>query len=196
MRIKLTGLLLALVCFANLDGRAQATALQSGTDHSLAMASPTLASPFFIAPQTASPESASIAGDWNGELNAQGTKLRLVLHIKKNPDGTFAATLDSLDQNANGIPISSVGQTGNDVKLELGGLAAGYQGKLNAAGTEITGEWKQGGNTLPLIFKRPGDKAADQKSPKGLPATLAGFEDQASFSLVLNEERLGSMQST
>ena len=152
MRIKLTGLFLALVCFGHQDGRGQAPA------------SPTLALPAFVAAQAA-PASKSIAGDWNGELNAQGTKLRLVLHVKKNPDGTLAATLDSLDQGANAIPVSTVSQKGNDVKLELSGLSAGYQGKLNTAGTEITGEWKQGG-TLPLIFKRAGDKSAGQKTPR------------------------------
>jgi len=184
MRIKLAGLLLAMVCLGNQDGRAQA------------FSSPTLVLPAFAAAQAAPPESGSIAGDWNGELDAQGTKLRLVLHIKKNPDGTLAATLDSPDQGANAIPVSAVDQAGNNVKLELGGIAAGYQGKLNTSGTEITGEWKQGGGALPLIFKRAGDKGAGQKTPPGLPATLARFEDQANFSLVMNEERLGSIQST
>ncbi len=150
MRIKLIGLL-ALACFGNQDGRAQA------------LTTPTLALPVLVAAQAASPESKSIAGDWNGELNVQNTKLRLVLHIKKNLDGTFAATLDSLDQNANGIPVSSVSQKGTDVKLDLKGIGASYQGTLNPAGTEITGEWNQGGN-LPLIFKRAGNKGAGQKT--------------------------------
>ena len=115
MRIKLAGLLLALVCLGNHDGRGQAPA------------SPTLALPAFASAQAAPPQSKSIAGDWNGALEAQGTKLRLVLHVKKNPDGTLAATIDSLDQNANGIPVSTVSQNGNDVKLELSGLSASYQ---------------------------------------------------------------------
>lgn len=154
MRIKLAGLVLALVCFSNQDGRAQATA------------SSTPALPAFAAAPAASPENGSIAGDWNGELNVEGTKLHLVLHIKKNPDGTLAATLDSPDQGAHAIPVSAVSQKGNDVKLELSGIAAGYQGKLNTAGTEITGEWKQGGGALPLIFKRASDKGAGQKTPR------------------------------
>jgi putative CocE/NonD family hydrolase len=136
----------------------------------------------------------SIAGDWSGTLDAQGQKLRLVVHLKKNADGKWAGTLDSLDQGANGIPLSAVEQAGDDVKLELSAIGAGYQGKLNPAATEMTGEWKQGSATLPLVLKH-GDKAADSK-PKGLPATLAGFEDQANFFLIVNEERLGSMQST
>jgi len=149
MRIKLAGLLLALMCFGNQDGQATA--------------SPTPALSSFATSQAAPSESKSIAGDWNGALEAEGTKLRLVLHVKKNPDGTLAATIDSLDQNANAIPVSTVSQKGNDVKLELTQLSASYQGKLNAAGTEITGEWNQGG-TLPLIFKRAGNKGAGDKT--------------------------------
>ena len=33
--------------------------------------------------------------------------------------------------------------------------------------------------------------AAEFKTPAGLPATLAGFEDEAMFSIYVNEERLG-----
>src|SRR5262245_47184533 len=33
-------------------------------------------------------------------------------------------------------------------------------------------------------------------TPKGLPASLAGFEDQASFSIIVNEESLGAREST
>jgi pimeloyl-ACP methyl ester carboxylesterase len=186
MRTKIALLFLALICLGN-----QALLVQSS-----AMASPTLALSMPVVSQNAPSDSHSIAGDWNGELDVQGQKLRLVLHLTKNPDGKLLGTIDSLDQGANGIPVSSVDQTGDNVKLDLAGIAAGYEGKLNAAATEIIGEWKQGGNALPLIFKRAGDKTADQKTPKGLPATLAGFEDQANFSLVVNEERLGSMQST
>ena len=102
----------------------------------------------------------NITGDWSGSLEVQGQKLRLAVHLKKNADGKWSGTLDSLDQGANGIPISAVEQTGDDVKLELSGIGAGYQGKLNAAGTVMTGEWKQGGGSLPLVLKRSGDKTS------------------------------------
>src|SRR5215467_6406007 len=68
--------------------------------------------------QTAS----SLEGEWNGTLEANGTKLRLVLKVSSK-EGKLTATIDSLDQNANGIPVSSVVQTGDQVKLELSGIA-------------------------------------------------------------------------
>ena len=143
----------------------------------------------------AAPKVANLAGEWNGTLDANGTKLRLVLKVSKSGDGKLSATIDSPDQNATGIPVSSVDQTGNAVKLVLTDLGASYEGTMNAAGSEITGEWKQGGASLPLIFKRQGDKNADEE-PKGPPASLAGFEDEASFALILNEERIGTMTSS
>src|SRR5215469_7658341 len=138
---------------------------------------------------------AGLEGEWNGALDANGTKLRLLLKVSKDKDGKLTATIDSLDQNANGIPVTSVTYTGNDVKLELGGIAASFQGKMNADGTEISGDWKQGGGSLPLVFHR-GQSKAENPEPKGLPASLAGFEDEASFFLIMNEERLATMKSS
>src|SRR5579871_3483729 len=62
-------------------------------------------------------QSQDIAGDWQGTLSAGGTELRLVLHITKAPDGSLKATVDSVDQNANGIPVNSI--TLKDSKLNL-----------------------------------------------------------------------------
>jgi hypothetical protein len=95
----------------------------------------------------------SIAGDWQGTLRPPGGELRLVLHITEGGDGSLKATLDSVDQGANGIPVSSI--TLKDSKLSFTVEAAGstYEGTVNADATEITGTWTQG-QPLPLDFKR------------------------------------------
>src|SRR5579864_5799605 len=64
----------------------------------------------------AAPKVANLAGEWNGTLDANGTKLRLVLKVSKSGDGKLSATIDSPDQNATGIPVSLVDQTGDAVK--------------------------------------------------------------------------------
>ncbi|HYL93587.1 MAG TPA: CocE/NonD family hydrolase [Alphaproteobacteria bacterium] len=140
---------------------------------------------------------AGIEGIWSGTLEAGGQKLRLALKVTRAADGKLSATLDSLDQGATGIPVSSVQQTGDDVKVELAGISAAFQGKLNAARSEMQGDWKQGGNSFPLTLHRAEAGTSEKpKEPKGLPATLAGFSDEAAFALVLNEEQVGTMKST
>ncbi|MBZ5524171.1 MAG: CocE/NonD family hydrolase [Acidobacteriia bacterium] len=138
---------------------------------------------------------AGLEGEWSGTLEAGGQKLRLVMKITRAADGKLTGTVDSPDQNANGLPVSSAQQTGNDVKVELSSLGAAFEGKLNASGSEMQGDWKQGGGSFPLTLKRAsaGEKP---KEPKGPPASLAGFEDEATFLLIINEEQLGTMKST
>lgn len=95
-------------------------------------------------------------GHWQGALSVgPGVSLRLVLHITARADGTLAATLDSPDQGAKDIPVTSV-TLGADgaVRVELARLSAVFEGRPAANGGEIDGHWKQGPNALPLQFRR------------------------------------------
>lgn len=92
-----------------------------------------------------------ITGQWNGALNVQGRQLRLVLHIQK-ADGAYEATLDSPDQGATGLPISSISFENNVLELSLSNLNARYNGTFGD--NSFTGTWSQGGGSLPLNFKR------------------------------------------
>ena len=94
-----------------------------------------------------------IAGDWQGTLSAGGAELRLVLHITKAPDGGLKATLDSVDQGANGIPVNSVTLKDSKLNLDVAAVHGTYEGKVAADGTTISGTWTQG-QALPLEFKR------------------------------------------
>ena len=49
-----------------------------------------------------------LAGDWRGTLKAGLVELRLILHVVKRADGSLGATLDSIDQGATAIPVSSI----------------------------------------------------------------------------------------
>jgi hypothetical protein len=94
-----------------------------------------------------------IAGDWQGTLSANGAQLRLVLHITKGDDGALKATLDSVDQNANGIPVSSISLKDSKLSLGVDAVHGTYEGKVAADGATISGTWSQG-QSLALDFKR------------------------------------------
>ena len=61
----------------------------------------------------------NIVGDWQGALKIGPSELRLVLHITKGDNGGFKATLDSIDQGANGIPVSSVSLKDSQLDLNV-----------------------------------------------------------------------------
>lgn len=92
-------------------------------------------------------------GDWKGTLDAAGTKLDLVLHITTK-DGALAATLDSPDQGATGLPIDSISVTGKSLRFEMKSLGASYEGVFSADGSQIEGQFSQQGARLSLTFKR------------------------------------------
>jgi len=95
----------------------------------------------------------NVSGDWNGTLNTGTGELRLVLHITRNADGTLKATLDSIDQGANGIPVTSATLKDSHFSLKVDAVNGTYEGKVNPAATSIDGTWTQGA-PLELNFHR------------------------------------------
>ncbi len=100
-----------------------------------------------LAQATKSPE-----GSWQGTLDA-GQKLRLALTIARNTDGTYSGSVNSIDQGSV-IPIDVITVSGDSIRVELKSVGAVFDGKLNADGSELTGQFSQGGAVLPLSFKR------------------------------------------
>ena len=96
---------------------------------------------------------AQIAGDWEGTLSAGGVQLRTVLHISAAKDGSLTATMDSVDQGADGIPVTSVTLKDSKLSLTVDAVHGTYEGTVNKDTTEIDGTWSQG-TPLALNLKR------------------------------------------
>lgn len=92
-------------------------------------------------------------GDWEATLDVGAAKLRLIVHVISK-DGALSATLDSPDQGATGLSIDTISVSENSFRFEMKSLGAAYQGKFNKDGSQIEGEFSQGGQTFPLIFNR------------------------------------------
>lgn len=118
----------------------------------------------------------NIVGDWQGTLDTGQGQLRLALHVSKAEDGSFKATLDSIDQGANGIPVSSVTLKGARLNLAVDAVNGTYEGTVNADSSEIDGTWSQG-QALPLNFKRgaaPATAEAKAQPKPGKPSDIDG----------------------
>jgi len=96
----------------------------------------------------------AVVGDWDGALSAGGGSLPVVIHITQEKEGKLAATLDSPSQGATGIAISPITFKEPDVHFEIEKFGATYDGTMNKNHSEIAGTWKQGGQSMPLNFKR------------------------------------------
>ena len=111
------------------------------------------------APRTGS----DLQGYWKGTLKVGRTPLQLVFKISEPEDGKYVAELDSPDQNANGIVVSSVTYDKPDVQLEVGGLGGGFAGTVSSDDAEIAGAWKQHGRSYPLTVRRS-DPAVEREA--------------------------------
>jgi hypothetical protein len=94
-----------------------------------------------------------IDGAWFGTLDTGAQKLHLAFHIVNTEDG-LTATMDSLDQEAKGLPVTSVTRNGTALKLEMKQLAGGFEGTISADASMIEGRWSQGGGSMSLTLTR------------------------------------------
>jgi fermentation-respiration switch protein FrsA (DUF1100 family) len=126
-----------------------------------------------------------ITGDWQGTLDTGGPQLRLALHITAAKDGTLSATLDSVDQGVNAIPVTSVTLKDSKLSLVIDAVHGTYDGTVNKDASEIHGTWSQG-QPMELNFKRgvfavkPEPKAA---APTDMDGTWLGTLDAGAIKL-------------
>lgn len=95
--------------------------------------------------------SQDITGRWNGTLAVQGTQLRLVFNIVKTDSG-YRSTMDSPDQGAKGIAVTSTVFDGAILKLNLTNFKIEYSGVFNDS--SIKGTFTQAGQSFPLDLSR------------------------------------------
>jgi|TARA_B100001971_G_C18220110_1_gene556548 hypothetical protein len=90
----------------------------------------------------------NISGKWNGILKVQGTQLKLVFNITKTDKG-YSSTMDSPDQGAKGIPVTSTSYENSILKLEISSAGIQYEGTLDKENVFV-GTFKQAGQSYPL----------------------------------------------
>ena len=97
-------------------------------------------------------QSQDISGPWNGILKVQGMQLRIVFNVSVTEDG-YSSTLDSPDQGAFGIPVTSTSFENGELTIKADDLAMVYTGTLDQHDT-ISGIFKQAGQSFPLNLSR------------------------------------------
>src|ERR1019366_6121057 len=93
-----------------------------------------------------------ITGNWQGTLKAGPQELRTILQVTK-ADAGWNATMYSMDQGADPIPVSAISLEGSTFKYKVDAVRGSYEGKLSADRASIEGTWTQG-RPLPLKLER------------------------------------------
>ena len=102
------------------------------------------------------PAAPEVLGDWQGAIDTGNGSLHVVFHLAQDEDGKLTGTMDSPDQKATGIVISSISYTQPEVQLTIEQFGCRYDGKLAKDKLQIVGIWKQGTASLPLTLDRAG----------------------------------------
>lgn len=92
-----------------------------------------------------------ITGQWNGVLKVSSIQLRIVFHITKTDKG-YNSTMDSPDQGANGIPVTSTTFENSILNLKVSNAGIEYEGEFK--NDSIAGIFKQRGQSFALNLKR------------------------------------------
>jgi RNA polymerase sigma factor (sigma-70 family) len=95
-----------------------------------------------------------LQGAWQGSLKVGNAELRLNLRIAEPTAGTFHAQMDSVDQAANNMPVTTMSYDKPAVHFEMTSIKAVYDGTVNGRDDQITGTWVQAGKKFPLAFSR------------------------------------------
>ena len=104
-----------------------------------------------------------ITGQWNGLLKVPGFQIRLVFHINKTDLG-LSSTMDSPDQAAFGIPMSSTVFENSKITLKLTDAAIEYTGELKEG--KFVGTFTQQGRSMPLDLQREAIEKPVAKRPQ------------------------------
>ncbi|MBN1648322.1 MAG: alpha/beta hydrolase [Spirochaetales bacterium] len=110
-------------------------------------------------------DNTDFTGSWQGTLNARGMSMALVFNLNKTETG-YAATIDSPDQGAFGLAVSSVTADDSGIELISEAVAGKFTGLLNSEGI-LEGTWYQSGGEFPVSLERK-EIAVMQRRPQDI----------------------------
>jgi hypothetical protein len=92
-------------------------------------------------------------GTWEGALETGGPTLRLILKLS-NEGSESKGLLISVDQGGVEIPVSTIGQDGSKLTLDVKMVGGLFKGELAKDKSSLNGTWSQNGNDLALSLKK------------------------------------------
>ena len=120
-----------------------------------------------------------ITGQWHGVLKVQGIQLRVVFNIN-SIDNNFVSTMDSPDQNAKGISVTTTSFESPALKLNISNLGVEYKGILGDNNI-IVGTFKQAGQSFPMDLSKEKIKKKELIRPQEPQKPYQYYTEEVSF---------------
>jgi hypothetical protein len=121
------------------------------------------------------------AGQWEGAISAPGHELKIIVDLAQNEKQVWTGTISIPEQNLKGFPLSDVSIAGAAAKFAMRGIPGNpaFDGKLASGGKSISGDFSQGGQTMPFHLTRAGEAKFEKSTPiqKEIEGTWEGTLD-------------------
>ena len=103
--------------------------------------------------------SASAAGHWEGTIQAPGQALAIVVDLALQQSGTWMGAITIPGQGVKGFALSPLTVEGNAVTFGMKGIPGDplFKGTLSKDPPSISGEFSQGGATMPFSLAWKGE---------------------------------------
>jgi len=143
----------------------------------------------FLLPAAASAQEAK--GDWAGTLEVNvSTKLRIAVHIAVAENGALTGTLDSLDQQALGMPLANLTAAAGSLSFDVPAVKGRYEARWNDTAKSWSGTWSQLGQSWPFSLSAGTRETLAPAKPAPLPANWA-LPDKAAIDSLIDQRIAG-----
>lgn len=111
------------------------------------------------------------SGHWEGTLQIPGQELKIEIDLALKGE-KWEGTIAIPAQNLKGFPLAAITVKGDSVSFALNGVPGNpqFNGALSKDAKSLSGQYTQGGGTIPFAVTRTGD-AKFEPLPKSTPIT-------------------------
>jgi hypothetical protein len=110
------------------------------------------------------------SGHWEGTIAAPGKEISVIIDLKAD-GGKWQGTVASPGEKLKGLPLSNVTVAGEAVAFSIPGPGEpSFKGTVSKDGKTLSGDFTQGGGSVPFTLTRTGDAQIDPL-PKSTPIT-------------------------
>jgi hypothetical protein len=99
------------------------------------------------------------SGHWVGAVLVPNMEVPIEVDLAKDGNG-LSGTFANPSQNLRGLPLGNISVVGKEVSFQVRGSAPGeraFKGTLSDDGQSLSGDYSQGGYTIPFVLARKGD---------------------------------------